>query len=171
MNRLFPALVFISGAFFFSSCGKDTITPEELLKDSSKVAVTTMVSKNSSNPGGDVVTFNLRDAAAYRESDYEGKSWLFVRSEGKMVYDAFMISIFFDSIDKLKVGDKLNISRFRFSFVYSSDSRASTESYKGNITLAAKGDDYVILHFNKVRCSCSFGDCTTDGYLYCPLLE
>ena len=150
MKRLLSLLVIIPAALLSSSCSKDYITPEELFKDSSKVAVTSMVSKNSSNPGGEVVTFNLRDAAAYRDSDYEGKSWLFVRSEGKMVYDAFMISIFFDSIDKLKVGDKLNISRFRFSFVYSSDSRASTESYKGNITLAAKGDDYVILHFNKV---------------------
>lgn len=170
MKRLFSALVIISAAFIFCSCSNESITPEELLKDSSKVAVTTMVPVNNGIPGGDVITFNLRDAAAYRNSDYEGKSWFFVRSEGKMVYDAFMISIFFDSIDKLKTGDKLNISQFRFSFVYSSDSRASTESYKGNITLAAKGDDYVILHFNKVRCSCSFGDCTTDGYIYCPLL-
>ena len=64
-----------------------------------------------------------------------------------MVYDAFMLSIYFDSIEKMKVGDELKI------------------------TLADKGDDHVILHFRNVSFSCSFGDYLTDGYLYCPLYD
>lgn len=88
-----------------------------------------------------------------------------------MVYDMFMLSCYFDSIDDMKVGETLKPSRFMFSFIASSDSNATTYEYEGKITLADKGEDYIILHFNKVRFSCSYGDYLTDGYLYCPLYE
>ena len=44
-----------------------------------------------------------------------------------------------------------------------------TMDYDGTITIAGKGDDYVILHFNKVKWSLSPWEYTTDGYLYCTL--
>lgn len=81
----------------------------------------------------------------------------------------FMLSIYFDNIDKMKVGDTLKTSRFMFSFPASSDSNATTYTYGGRITLADKGDGYVILHFHRVSFSCSFGNYVTDGYLYCTL--
>jgi hypothetical protein len=71
----------------------------------------------------------------------------------------------------MEIGDTLKASRSIFSFIASSDSNATTYSYNGTITLADKGDDYVILHFNKVRFSCSMGEYLTDGYLYCPLFD
>ena len=111
------------------------------------------------------------NVAVYRKSEFEGQSWLAAFSGGKMVYDMFMLSIYFDSVDQMKVGDTLKPSRFMFTFPASSDSNATTHTYDGNITLADKGDDYVILRFDKVSFSCSFGDYLTDGYLYCPLFE
>jgi hypothetical protein len=71
----------------------------------------------------------------------------------------------------MKVGKTLNPSHFVFSFVASSDSNATTHEYEGKITLADKGDDYIILYFDNVHLSCSFGDYLTNGYLYCPLYE
>ena len=101
----------------------------------------------------------------------DGQSWFVASSGGKMVYDMFMMSIYFDSIDRMKVGDTLKPSRFMFSFFASSTFEATTHTYGGKITLVDKGDDYVILHFDKVSVSCSFGDYVTDGYLYCPLFD
>ena len=78
---------------------------------------------------------------------------------------------FIQSIDTVKVGEMLNISSFMFSFVFSDDSHAMTFTYEGKIRLAAKGDDYVILHFDSVLCKCSFGDYLIDGYLNCPVMD
>ena len=167
MKRLLSLLVLVSAAML-SSCSKDYITPEELFKDSSKVAVTSIHTK--SDMFEDTVA-EFRQVAVYRKSDYEGKSWLCAWSGGRMVYDMFMLSLYFNDIDKMTVGDKLNPSRTMFSFVASSDSNATTYTYKGKITLAGKGEDYVILHFNKVTFNCSFGEYVTDGYLYCPLYD
>ena len=168
MKRLFSALTWIAAFSALVSCSKDYISPDELFKDGSKVAKTVIHTKGDEYE--DTVT-EFRQVSAYRKSDYDGQSWLVAFSGGKMVYDAFMLSIYFGSIDNLKVGDKLDISRFTFSFFFSSDSFATTHSYEGSITLADKGDDYVILHFNKVCFSCSYGNYKTDGYLYCPLFE
>ena len=88
-----------------------------------------------------------------------------------MVYEVFMVSFEFDSIDTLEIGDDVNIGRFTFSFIASSDSNATTYEYEGTVRLADKGADYVILHFDNLSCSCSFGDYVIDGYLNCPIVE
>lgn len=113
----------------------------------------------------------FRDANVYRTSDYEGQSWFCAMSGGKMVYDAFMLSLYFDSIDNLTAGDVIEPSGCWFTFFYSSNSNAWTHEYKGTITLAAKGEDFAIFHFKNVLFKCSFGEYLIDGYLECPLLE
>lgn len=168
MNRITKTLTLVVALFALISCSKDYISPDELFKDGSKVAKTTIHTR--SGEFEDTVT-PFASTAVYRKSDLEGKSWFVANSGGKMVYDTFMFSLYFDSIDHLKVGDVLNPDRFVFSFFYSSDSNATTHTYGGKITLAGKGDDYVILRFHKVSFSCSFGEYVTDGYLYCPLLD
>ena len=168
MKHFFTQLAILSVSVLAVSCSKDYISPEELFKDSSKVAKT-KISTRGDEPVETEASF--RDIAVYRNSDQEGQSWFCASSGGKMVYDAFMLSIYFDSIDRMKVGDTLKPARTWFSFVFSSDSRASTNTYDGKITLADKGVDYVILHFNRVRFSCSLGEYLTDGYLYCPLYD
>ena len=80
-----------------------------------------------------------------------------------MVYVFYVLSVYFENIDNLKVGDTISPSRFMFSFPASSSSDATTQIYDGNISIADKGDDYVILHFDKVRFSCSMGEYLTDG--------
>lgn len=153
------------------SCNMDSpysISPEELFNDPLKVAKTTITTKG---PDATEAKASFSKVAAYRKSEFEGQSWFVASSGGKMVYDMFMLSFYFDSIDRMKVGETLKPSRFMFSFVASSDSDATTHEYEGKIILADKGDDYVILFFDKVRLSCSFGDYLTDGYLYCPLYE
>ena len=88
-----------------------------------------------------------------------------------MVHDAFMLSIYFDSIDTLRIGDELHISRFLVIFYFSSDSNAATFEHTGKITIADKGEDYVILQFHQLGFSCSMGSYLTDGFLYCPMDE
>ena len=168
MNRITKTLTWVVALTALVSCGKNYITPDELFKDGSKVAKTTIHTR-SGEFEDTVIPF--ASTAVYRKSDLDGMSWLCAMSGGKMVYDSFLFSLYFDSIDRMRVGDVLNPGRFLFSFFYSSDSNATTHTYGGKITLADKGDDYVILRFDQVSFSCSFGDYVIDGYLYCPLLE
>ncbi len=168
MKHILIWLAFFAVAVLAVSCRKDCLSPEELFKDSSKVAKTTINAK--SNEFEDTV-ISFSSPVVYRKSDMEGKSWLSAWSGGRMVYDMFMLSIYFDNIDNTKVGYTLKTSRFMFSFPASSDSNATTYTYEGRITLADKGDDYVILHFHKVSFSCSFGKYVIDGYLYCTLKD
>ena len=168
MKHIVTRLLVFAVAVLAMSCSKDYISPEELFKDSSKVAKTTIHTK--SNEFEDTVT-SFSNPVVYKESDMEGKSWLCAWSGGKMVYDMFMLSIYFDSIDNMNIGDTLKTSRFMFTFPASSDSNATTNTYGGKITLADKGDDYVILRFHEVSFSCSYGKYVTDGYLYCSLKD
>jgi len=170
MKRLIiTALASVALLFAMVSCSKDYISPEELFSDGSKVAKTTIQTK-SSDYEDTVTTFN--DPTVYRKNgEEEGQSWFVAWSGGRMVYDMFMLSIFFDSIDNMEVGDKLHITHFMFAFPASSDSRAYTSTYSGKITLADKGEDYVILQFHKVSVSCLYGKYVTDGYLYCTLKD
>lgn len=168
MKKIITLLAIMVGAVAATSCSKDLISPEELFRDESKVAKTTIHTKVNGNE--DTVT-TFRDKTVYRYSDTEGVSWFTGFSGGRMSYDAFMMSVYFDDIERLGIGEKLNIRNFHFGFFFSSDSNAYTNEYSGSITLADKGDDYVILRFNNFRCSCSFGDYTTEGYLYCQLKD
>lgn len=164
-------IIAMAVALMALSCGKDNpynISPVDLLNNPSMVANTTITTRN-----GDIeeTVTPFKSSAVYKKSEYERQSHFCAMSGGRMVYDAFILSVYFDDIEKMKVGDTLKTRRFLFSFFFSSDSRATTDTYEGKIKLAAKGDDYVILHFDKVLCSCSFGDYLIDGYLNCPLFE
>ena len=167
MKRLFFTIFTI--ALMATSCSKDGyISPEELFKDSSKAAKTTINTKGE-KPETAVATF--KSPVITKRSDIAGQSHLWASSGGKMVYDFFILSIYFENVDNLKVGDTINPSRFMFSFPASSNSEATTHTYDGNISIADKGDNYVILHFDKVGFSCSIGEYLTDGYLYCNLID
>ena len=86
-----------------------------------------------------------------------------------MVDDYFWLSMYFDSTDNLNAGDMIIPDGCMFSFVFSSDSNATTHEYDGTITFIDKGSDFVVLHFDKVLFTCSFGEYLIDGYLYCTL--
>ena len=164
-------IIAVAVALMALSCSKDapySISPEDLVNDPMKIAKTTITTKGDEYE--DTVT-SFETVKVYRESEAAGKSHFIALSGGKMVYDAFMLSFDFNSIDTVKVGEMLNISSFMFSFVFSDDSHATTYTYEGKIRLAAKGDDYVILHFDSVLCKCSFGDYLIDGYLNCPVMD
>ena len=164
-------IIAMAVALMALSCSKDNpynISPEDLVNDPMKIAKTTITTKGDEYE--DTVT-SFKLVKVYRESETAGKSHFIAFSGGKMVYDAFMLSFDFNSIDTMEVGEMLNTSPFMFSFVYSSDSHATTYTYDGKIRLADKGDDYVILHFDNVLCSCSFGDYLIDGYLNCPVFD
>lgn len=168
MKSLLITLASVAALFALVSCSKDYITPEELFGDETKVA--TIKIHTRSDEFQDTET-SFKHVAAYRKSDVEGQSWFSAMSGGKMVYDAFMFSLYFDDIDKMTVGDVLKPGRFWFGFFFSSDSHAYTDSYGGKITLADRGDGYVILRFHKVTVSCSYGRYVINGYLYCPLFD
>ena len=168
MKSLLMTLASVAALFALFSCSKDYISPEELFGNEAKVAKTKIHTR--SDEFEDTET-TFKSVAVYRKSDMEGKSWFCAMSGGRMVYDAFMFSLYFDDIDRMHVGDVLKPGRFMFGFFFSSDSYAYTDSYEGKITLADRGDDYVILRFQKVAVSCSYGQYVTDGYLYCPLQD
>ena len=172
MKHAITQFALVAAALLAVSCSKDLITPEELFRDSSKEAKIIIQSKGNDIGSEDQVVM-FRDKAVYRKSDQAGQSWFCAFSGGRMVYDMFMLSIYFDSIDKMKVGDMLKPTRVMFSFIASSDSNATTNTFTsdGKISLADKGDDYVILRFRKVVFNCSFGEYLIDGYLYCPLFD
>lgn len=167
MKRTLILIALCTFAFAATSCRKDdgTIhTPDNDMSVTAKVIIT----KSGSNDETETL---FREMAIYRGSDMEGKSWLTALSGGKMVYDAFMLSIYFDCIDNLNVGDTIIPSRCMFSFFYSSDSNATTHEYEGTISLADKSADQVIIHFDNVKFNCSFGEYTINGYLNCHLYD
>lgn len=168
MKRHFLTLATVAALFTMVSCSKDYITPDELFGDGSKIAKTKIHTR--SDEFEDTET-SFKSVAVYRKSDKDGKSWFCAMSGGRMVYDAFMFSLYFDNIDGMELGDVLKPSRFMFGFFFSSDGNAYTDTYEGKITLADRGDNYVILRFHKVTFSCSYGKYVTDGYLYCPLYD
>jgi hypothetical protein len=167
MKRIITQLAILAVAILPVSCSKDLISPEELFNNEAKVAKTKIHTKSGNEDS--VTTF--RDKIVYRYSDTEGQSWFTGYSGGKMSYDAFLMSVYFDDVERMTIGHKLNIRSFNFGFFFSSDSNAYTNKYSGSITLADKGDDYVILRFDNFKCSCSLGDCVTNGYLYCQLKD
>ena len=167
MKRILIISALISLALMSVSCTKDT-PGNGLTIDWDNRAKTTFTTK--SDQYEDSVTA-FSDISVSKTSEFEGKSWFFAISDGKLVHNAFVLSLYFDDINRLKVGEKLPISKFLFSFVFSNDSNATTNTYRGSVYLVEKADDHVVLHFQNFRFSCSFGDYVTNGYLYCPLRE
>ena len=171
MKRFLTRTALLCVVFMAASCGKESIpsvSPEDLLKDSAEIAWTRISLKGDSGEGSDA-SASFKTATVYRTSDMEGQSWFSAWSGGKMSYDCFFLSIYFQNIDGMKIGETLKPGRFMFMFPLSSDSDDYTSEYRGKITLAGKGDDYVILEFHEVGFSCGKGDYLIDGYLYCPL--
>lgn len=165
MKRLLFIASVICLALMTASCVKEN-PGDTLTIDWIKLAQTVITTKGDTYE--DTVT-SFASVQVKKTSEFEGKSWFVANSDGKMVYDAFMLSIYFDDLDKLNVGDPLPIDRFMFTFFYSSNSEATTYEYQGSIFLAEKADDHIVLHFNNLSFSCSFGDYVTNGFLYCPL--
>lgn len=167
MKHLIRTLASLAALFALVSCNKDYISPEELFKDGTKVAKTTIHYAPYYSFHDSVTLFS--SASIYRKSDKEGMSWFVAWSGGKTQYDMFMLSIYFDSIDNMKEGATLKPDSVLFTFPASSLGTATTHTFEGQITLADKGDDYAILRFHNVIFSCAFGDYVTDGYLKCQL--
>ena len=167
MKRIFTFLTVCASALALISCNKDDISPEDLDRNPSKAAEISITGKSAYK---DTVKMFSR-SEVYRKSDMKGQSWFYAFSGGKMVYEVFALSIYFDNIDRLNPGDTITPSRCWFSFIYSSDSNATAYEYDGKISVAKKGKDYVILDFHQVKFDCSFGEYTIDGYLNCPLYE
>lgn len=167
MKRTLTLIALCALVFTATSCSKDEGTMYESDIDMSETAKVTITRAGSS----DNIVKLFSDMAVYMESDQEGKSWFSAFSGGKMVYDAFILSIYFDCIDNLNAGDTITPSRCWFSFFYSSDSNATAHEYEGTISLAKKSKDNVIIHFDMVKFTCSFGEYTINGYLNCPLYE
>ena len=168
MKRIFTAITIAAFSIMGISCSKEYNFPQDLVENpemEAKIKYVSAMDKSKNN-----VTL-FRDATVYRTSDREGQSWFCAHSGGKMVHDAFMLSLYFESIDALDAGDIIDTTRCMFSFMFSSDSNATTHEYKGTIRLADKGSDFAIFHFDKVLFKCSFGEYLIDGYLSCPLLE
>ncbi|MBR5736088.1 MAG: hypothetical protein IKX60_04800 [Bacteroidales bacterium] len=172
MKRILTlSLIFIAAAMA-TSCGKDLFTPDGYLLDKSLVAKTTIQQKGAIQSGQEdfkTTIVDFGDGTVQRTSEKEGQSLLMAHSTGITVYDAFWLSAYFDCIDNMKVGDVLKPSYCWFSLILSSSSNTWAFSYAGKITLAAKGDDYVVFNFDKVTFTTDVYKYVMDGYLRCEL--
>ena len=165
MKRVLVLLAALAVALSPASCSKQDPTPEELSMNELTMAKIAIHTKSEYYQ--DTVT-PLQNAIVYETCEMDGNSWFMAMSGGRRVYDSFMISLYFDSISKMKVGDRLRFNSVLFSFILSSNSNATTDSCEGTVTLAARSSDYVVLHFESFRFTCSMGEYVIDGYLKCP---
>jgi hypothetical protein len=173
MKRILTLSLILIAATMATSCSKDLLTPDGFLIDKSLVAKTTIQPKDEIQARQDdfeTTIVDFRDGTVLRTFEVEGQSHLIAHSTGKMVYDAFWLFMNFDYIDNMKVGDVLKPSYCEFSLIYSSSKLfGSAYTYDGKITLAAKGDDYVVFYFDKVTFMTDFFVYVMDGYLRCNL--
>ena len=166
MKRILSITAVICLALMAISCNKEN-SGNELTVDWSSMALTTITSNCNASEDA-VIAFG--SASVQKTSEIDGKSHFFAISNGKMAYNAFIIDFYFDNIDRVKVGQTLDISDFSLWFPFSSDSRTTTHNYSGTVSLAKKADDYVVLYFHNVSASCSFGDYVTNGAVHCSLI-
>lgn len=165
MKRILTQIVLLSVALLTVSCGKDYI---EFYSSEAKIAKAKItVKSDNGETTKERVPFDR--VTVYKTSEFDGQSWLSAWSGGRMSYNMFYLSINFQDIEKMKIGETLKPSRVSFSLPASSDSRDNTDEYSGKITLADKGDDYVTLSFHNVGFSIGKGDYLIDGYLHCKL--
>ena len=82
MKRIFTFLTVCAAALVLASCSKENISPEYLDRNPSKAAEISIVSKGTFE--NTVTMFKKSDI--YRKSEFEGQSWLYAFSGGKMVY-------------------------------------------------------------------------------------
>ena len=179
MKHLLSLITFIAVAFLAASCSWDNLTPDNPSKSHSDIITPDELSKDDSKVAKTIIHFSdsevedrsasFSTAIVYRKTDKDGLSRLTAISNGTMVADDFFLYFHFNCIDKLKVGETLNLSDFYVLINPANHFIGYTMDYDGTITIAGKGDDYVILHFNKVKWSLSPWEYTTDGYLYCTL--
>ena len=172
MKRILTLSLYLIAATMALSCSKDLFTPDGYLIDKSLVAKTTIQHNDEIQSGQEdfeTTIVDFRDGTVLRTFEVEGQSHLIAHSTGIMVYDAFWLFMNFDYIDNMKVGDVLKPSYCEFSLIYSSSRLAATYTYDGKITLAAKGDDYVVFYFDKVTFTTVFYVYLMDGYLRCAL--
>lgn len=172
MKRILTLFLIIIAAAMVTSCSKDLFTPDGFLIDKSLVAKTTIQPKGSIQSGQEefkTTIVDFSDGTVQRTSEVEGQSLLMAHSTGIMVYDAFWLSAYFDCIDNMKDGDVLKPSTCCFSLILSSSSSTWAFTYAGKITLAAKGDDYVVFYFDKVTFKTDCYEYVMDGYLRCEL--
>ena len=168
MKHLLIYFAVFAVAIVATSCSKENISAEDFYMDSSRVATITIYPKNDIFNGNTITAF--KDAFIINESKYEGQSMLFALSEGKLVHDFFSITIYFDDIDNIRVGNKLRPSSYSFALLFSSTAYNAILD-GGKITLSYLSDDYVILHFDKVIFNSLDFVYVIDGYLNCRLYD
>ena len=173
MKRILTLSIYLLAATMALSCSKDLFTPDGYLIDKSMIAKTTIQPNDeiqSDQEDFETTIVDFRDGTVYRNFEVEGQSHLIAHSTGKMVYDAFWLFMNFDYIDNMKVGDILKPIYCWFSLILSSSSLSWAYNYDGKITLAAKGDDYVVFYFDKVTFTTECYVYVMDGYLRCKLI-
>ena len=86
---------------------------------------------------------------------------LFV-SNGKMVEENVWLSMYLKE-NSLAAGKQPEIERVHFGFIFSSDSRDYTESFKGNIRVRKYDNRELVLRFNRVTFEVGKGTCRFNG--------
>ena len=138
MKHLLTCFAVFAVAIVAASCSKENISAEEFFLDSSRVAKTIIYPKNDYFNDPTVTTF--RDALIIKESDKQGQSMLFAASSGKLVYDCFCITIFFDDIDHIREGDTLTPNSYGLLLFFSNTAYNAILD-GGKITLAYLCED------------------------------
>lgn len=166
MKRILTLTAILSLTLMTVSCNKENPDPEPTV-DWHSMALTTITPNSDTNENA-VIAF--ASASVMKKSEIDGKSEFCALSNGKMVYDAFVLNFYFNDIKRTDIGQTLDISDFSLWFPYSSDTRTNTHSFSGTVSLAEKAEDHVVLYFHQVSASNSFGEYVTNGQVYCTLV-
>lgn len=166
MKRLSLIISLCLGLAAINSCEK--MSAERLSKDvpftiKSPDGVTRTVLSKSDDTGN---TEELAFSSAYfmKPSDIEGCVYALASTNGKMVYDAIMLSMYLRE-GSLKIGKEPEFERIDFGLFFSSDSRNYADTFNGHVYLKEHSSEQLVLRFDKVSFKLAAGTFTLNGDL------
>ncbi|MBR4134025.1 MAG: hypothetical protein IKU04_05835 [Bacteroidales bacterium] len=166
MKRLSLIISLCLGLAAINSCEK--MSAERLSKDvpftiKSPDGVTRTVLSKSDDTGN---TEELAFSSAYfmKPSDIEGCVYTLASTNGKMVYDAIMLSMYLRE-GSLKIGKEPEFERIDFGLFFSSDSRNYADTFNGHVYLKEHSSEQLVLRFDKVSFKLAAGTFTLNGDL------
>lgn len=107
----------------------------------------------------------------YKHSDIEGQSWFVAHTDGRKANDLIMLSIYFDDITSISECSDLTPTKVMFSLIYSSNSRNSTNSFTGSISLVSFNKYSAVLRWKDVCFNIAAGEFHINGDMKCDLHE
>ena len=108
-------------------------------------------------------TMKLEGSFIPSPSDVPGCAGVITHTDGKDVYSFLWLSFYF--FDTTSVGSELQLERFHFGAMLSSNSREYTDSFTGKMILKERSTHRVVISMEDVHLRIAHGEYTLNGYL------